>query len=155
MFFFPRPQLRKWFIYTPFKHYVSHVPQWALTSQHSDTLLGSLCMSRSMKNEVLQAVNGKRKVVKGKGKGKFYPIKGHEGPEVEQRYSSTLSLTLALDGSRWSTPRPGRFTPGKDPVPIVQKAGWAPGPDRTGAKILALTGIRFPDRERNIIQTAQ
>jgi hypothetical protein len=27
------------------------------------------------------------------------------------RYSSTLSLTLALDGGGWSTPRPGRFTP--------------------------------------------
>ena len=22
-------------------------------------------------------------------------------------------------------PRPGRFTPGKDPVPIVQEAAWA------------------------------
>ena len=26
-----------------------------------------------------------------------------------------------------STPQP-HFTPGKDPVPIVQEAGWAPGP---------------------------
>jgi hypothetical protein len=26
-----------------------------------------------------------------------------------------------------STPRP-YFTPGKDPVPIVQEAGWVPGP---------------------------
>ena len=25
-------------------------------------------------------------------------------------------------------PRPF-FTPGKDPVPIVQEAGWAPGPE--------------------------
>jgi len=32
-----------------------------------------------------------------------------------------------------STPRP-HFTPGKDPVPIVQEAGWAPGPVRTGGK---------------------
>ena len=36
-------------------------------------------------------------------------------------YSATLSLTSALDGGGWSTPRPGRFTPGNDPVPIVQK----------------------------------
>jgi len=49
--------------------------------------------------------------VKGKGKGKVHPITGHEGPEVELRYSSTLSLTSALDGSGWSTPRPGSFTP--------------------------------------------
>ena len=42
-------------------------------------------------------------------------------------------------------PRP-LFTPGKDPVPIVQEAGWAPGPVWTGAENLTPTGIRFPDR---------
>ena len=42
-----------------------------------------------------------------------------------------------LDGSGWSAPRPGRFTPGKDPVPIVQEAGWDPGPVWTGAGNLA------------------
>jgi len=31
------------------------------------------------------------------------------------------------------TPRP-HFTPGKDPVPILQEAGWAPGPVWTGGK---------------------
>jgi hypothetical protein len=36
-----------------------------------------------------------------------------------QSYSSTLSLTSALDRGGWSTPRPGRFTCRKDPVPIV------------------------------------
>jgi len=30
-------------------------------------------------------------------------------------YSSTLSLTSMLDGGGWSTPRPGRFTPGRRP----------------------------------------
>jgi len=34
------------------------------------------------------------------------------------------------------------FTPGKDLVPIVQEAGWAPGPVWTGAGNLAPTGIR-------------
>jgi hypothetical protein len=43
------------------------------------------------------------------------------------------------------TPRP-LFTPGKDPVPNVQKAGWASGPFWTGAENLAPTGIRSPDR---------
>jgi hypothetical protein len=42
------------------------------------------------------------------------------------------------------TPRP-LFTPGKDQVPIVQKAGWAPGPVWTGAENLAPNGIRSPD----------
>ena len=38
-----------------------------------------------------------------------------------------------------STPR-AHFTPGKDPVPILQKAGWAPGPVWTG-------GISRPHRD--------
>jgi hypothetical protein len=42
-------------------------------------------------------------------------------------YRSTLTVTSALDGGAWSTQRPGRFTPGKDPVRIVQEAGWTPG----------------------------
>ena len=44
---------------------------------------------------------------------------GHEGPEGEWRYSSILSLTSALEGVGCLTPRPGRITLGKDPVPIV------------------------------------
>ena len=50
------------------------------------------------------------------------------------------------DGGGWLAPRPGRFTPGKDPVPIVQKAGWATGPVWTGAENLASIEIRSPDR---------
>jgi len=42
-------------------------------------------------------------------------------------------------------PRP-LFTPGKNPVPIVQEAGWAPGPDWTGVENLAPNGIRSLDR---------
>jgi hypothetical protein len=42
-------------------------------------------------------------------------------------------------------PRP-LSTPGKDPVPIVQDAGWAPEPVWTGAENLSPTGIRSPDR---------
>jgi hypothetical protein len=38
------------------------------------------------------------------------------------------------------------FTSGKDPVPIVQEAGWTPGPVWTGAENLAPTGIRSSDR---------
>jgi len=41
-------------------------------------------------------------------------------------------------------PRP-LFTPGKDLVPIIQEAGWAPGPVWRGAENLAPTGIRSPD----------
>jgi hypothetical protein len=80
------------------------------------------------------------------GKGKGHPITGHEGPEVKYRYTSTLSVNSALDGGGRLTPRPGRFTPEKNPVPIVYEAGWAEGPVRTGAENLAPSGIRSPDR---------
>jgi hypothetical protein len=43
------------------------------------------------------------------------------------------------------TPLP-LFTSGKDPVPVIQEDGWAPGPVWTGGKNLAPTGIRSPDR---------
>ena len=58
-------------------------------------------------------------------------------------YSSTLPSTLALDAGGCSTQRPGSFTHGKDPVPVVQEAGWALGPVWTGAENLAPTGIRY------------
>jgi hypothetical protein len=74
-----------------------------------------------------------------KGKGKFHPITGHEGPDREQMYSSTLPSSSALAP-------PDRFTPGKDPIPIVLEAGWVPGPVWTGAGSLAAIGIRSPDR---------
>jgi hypothetical protein len=45
---------------------------------------------------------------------KVHPRTGHEGPEGEQRYTSTLSLTSALYGGGWLTPRLGRFTSGKE-----------------------------------------
>jgi len=45
-------------------------------------------------------------------------------------------------GGGWSTPSPGRFTPWKDPVPIV----WATGPVWTVTENLAPAGIRCPDR---------
>jgi hypothetical protein len=47
-------------------------------------------------------------------KSKVCPRREHKGPEGDKRYSSTLSLTSALDEGGWSTPRPGRFTPGKE-----------------------------------------
>ena len=49
---------------------------------------------------------------------KGHPGTAHEGPEGEQMYGATLSLTSALNGGGCSTPRPGCFTHGKDPVPI-------------------------------------
>jgi hypothetical protein len=54
-------------------------------------------------------------------------------------------MAAALEGGEWSAARPGRFTPGKDPVPIVQEAGWAPGPIWTGGQSRPV-GVLSPDR---------
>ena len=61
-------------------------------------------------------------------------------------YSSTLPSTSTLNEGGWSTPRPGRFTPGKEPVSVVEEAGWALGLVWTGAENLASTRIRSPER---------
>jgi hypothetical protein len=67
-------------------------------------------------------------------------------PALKPTQPPVQLVTSALEGGGWSAPRPGRFTPGKDQVPIVQEAGWTPGPVWTCAKNLAPTGIRSPDR---------
>jgi len=54
---------------------------------------------------------------------------------------------MALEEDEGSASRPGSsLPPGKIPLPIVQKAGWAPGPVWTGAENLAPSGIQSPDR---------
>ena len=50
-----------------------------------------------------------------KGKDKVQPRTGHEGPEGEQRYSYTLSLTSALDGVSGQRHAPAALPPGKRP----------------------------------------
>jgi hypothetical protein len=78
-------------------------------------------------------------------KGKIHPITGHGGPDEEKRYSSTLYLTSALDGGRWSTPRPGRFTCVWEINPNCLThciEGWvAPGPVWTDVKNLFPSGF--------------
>ena len=50
-------------------------------------------------------------------------------------------MTATQEGGEWSAARPGRtLPPGKDPVPIEQEAGWAPGPLWPG-------GISRPHRD--------
>jgi len=56
---------------------------------------------------------------------------------MEEMYSSTLSLTSALEvsGQRHA---PSALPRGRDPVPIVQQSGWAPGTVWAGVEDLAL-----------------
>jgi len=51
-------------------------------------------------------------------KDKCHPRTGHEGPEGEQRNSSTLSLTSALDWVINATPRP-LYPRERELLPIV------------------------------------
>jgi hypothetical protein len=64
-------------------------------------------------------------------------------------------LNSALDGSDCSTPRPGRFSPGKEEKPILQKMfGGPPVPVSTDVKLrtcLVPTDFRHPDRPVRIM----
>jgi len=60
-------------------------------------------------------------------------------------FGNTVSQMNWIHFSALSTPRQ-LFIAGKDPVPIVQEAGWAPGPVWAGAENLVSTGTRSPDR---------
>jgi hypothetical protein len=73
--------------------------------------------------------------------GKVHPITGKQGPRGGVKVYPYSFPTSVLGGGGFSAPRPGRFTPGKDPVFIVQEAGWAPGPDWTVQKISSPPGF--------------
>ena len=82
--------------------------------------------------------------------GEVHHRTGHEGPEGEYRYSSTVCLTPALNG--WvvnTTPRP--LYP-RDPVPITQ--GWV-GPrvglNGCGKSRPPTTPILSPDRSARTV----
>ena len=60
-----------------------------------------------------------------------------------------MGLNFFNPGARrgvWSTSGPGRFTPAKDPVPILQVAGRDPETVWKGTGKLASTGIGSMDR---------
>jgi hypothetical protein len=57
---------------------------------------------------------------------------------VAQRVGRGINLLFLDHGTRKGVSgqrhAPAALSPGKDPVPIVQEAGWAPGPVRMGGK---------------------
>ena len=76
------------------------------------------------------------------GKVKVHPRTGHEDPEGEEWYSSTLSLISAPDGKNGQRHAPAALPPGKARHPLYRRLG---GP-RAGLENLALNRIRSPDR---------
>ena len=62
-----------------------------------------------------------------KGKGKVLPRTGHEGPEGEQMYSSTLPSTSVLDGVGGQHHAPAALSPGKIRYPLYRKLAGSQG----------------------------
>jgi hypothetical protein len=87
----------------------------------------------------------RKRGLQSKGKGKVLLRTGHEGPQREYSYSSTLSLTSALDGVEWLTPRPGSFTAWKKTrYPFYRRLGGPQG--RSGRKRKISPPPRFDPR---------
>jgi len=62
-------------------------------------------------------------IINGKGKGQVHRRTGHEGPEGEYRYGSTLSLTSSLDGVGGQ-----RHSPAASPrYPLYRRLGGPQG----------------------------
>ena len=51
-------------------------------------------------------------------------------------------MTTVIEGMRGQRHALAALYPGKDPVPNVQEAGWAPGPVLTGGENFAPTGVQ-------------
>jgi hypothetical protein len=85
-----------------------------------------------------------------KGKGKVVPAlffnwaPRQEGVLEKWRYSSTHSLTLALDGAEWSASRPGLFTH-RERAPSTHWTGGRVGPR---AVLDAVVKRKIPDPRR-------
>ena len=68
---------------------------------------------------------------------RFHPVIGHKGPWGEQRYSSTLFLTSALEGGDGSALRPGRsLPPGKNRYPLYRRMS---GPQNRSGQVLKIS----------------
>jgi len=85
------------------------------------------------------------------GKSTVHPRSGHEGPEGEKRYSSTLSLTSALVGVGGQRHASADLPPGKTRYPLggyqglsgrVQKISPLPGFD---SRTVQLVASRYTD----------
>jgi hypothetical protein len=67
-------------------------------------------------------------------KCEVHPLTGHEG-HVEQRYSSTPSLTSALDGLGGQCHAPTALLPGKTRFPLYRRLGGPQGRSERVRKI--------------------
>jgi hypothetical protein len=109
---------------------------WIL-AQNERSLVNVTLFRRRLSLPYIGSVNYKCKV---------RPRTGYADQERKKRYRSTLSLTSEL-GKGWvvnATSRP-LYPRERDPVPIVQEAGYTLGSDWTPAEYLTSTRIQSPD----------
>ena len=77
-------------------------------------------------------------------KGKVLPRTGHEGPEGELKYGSTLPLTSAIDGVGGQPHAPAALSPGKTRYPLYRRLGGPQG--RSGRVRKISTSLGFDPR---------
>ena len=103
----------------PFKCAVNIKEHCKFTQRKDNTLAGSLRYADRIFTQ-----HRTRRSPTYSIQGKVRPETGHEDPEGEYRYSSTLSLISALHEGERSTSRPGRFTPWKKTrYPLYRRPG--------------------------------
>jgi len=110
------------------------VPKW-----HSDRPTRSLVtIATTLKYQIslISVVS----FIKHAGKGKVHPTTGHEDPEAEYRYSSTLSLTSALDAVGGQRYAPAALPPGQTRYPLYRRLGGPQGRSGRVRKISAPPG---------------
>jgi hypothetical protein len=73
-------------------------------------------------------------------KGKVHPRTNHEGPEGQDRYSATLSLTLTLDGAGGQHHAPTTLPTGKTRYQLYRRLG---GPRGRSGRVRKI----FPHRD--------
>ena len=79
-------------------------------------------------------------------KCKVHPRRTDEGPEVKYMFSSTLPLISAIDVAGGQHQTPAALPPTKKGYQLNRRLGDPLGMSGWVRKILAPTGIRFPDR---------
>jgi hypothetical protein len=71
-------------------------------------------------------------VICSEGEGTVHPITGHEGPEGEDRYSCTLSLTSTTDGEDGHHHAPAALPLEKTQYQLYRRLGGSQGQSGRG-----------------------
>ena len=90
------------------------------------------------------------KVEKVKGKGKGHPRRGHESPEGEKKYSSTLPSASALDGVGVQRHDPAALPPETTRYLLYRRLDGPQGRSEEGRKISPPLGYKVEKYKINL-----